>query len=260
MIDQNTKLLGVVGQNISYTLSPAIHNFSFSNLEINAVYLSFDIKEDKFRRAVDGLVEVAKGLNFTIPYKEKVIELLDEVDKASEMLGAVNTTMGRKGYNTDFLAVKSLVQEKVNSLDEKVCLIYGAGGASRAAAFALAELGCSLEIINRSKERAEEVADRVRSYGYEAKVVEECREAYVTVNTTPDWEKVPCNGSKLSIEFVYKPLETTLIRASRNLGIDVINGIQILVRQAMEAEKIWFNSSLPDEKVLEYLYARKLIW
>ncbi len=260
MIDQRTKLLGVVGQNISYTLSPAIHNFSFSSLNINGVYLSFDIKEDKFRKAVDGLLEVSLGLNFTIPYKEKVMELLDEIDNQAERVGAVNTTLMRKGFNTDFLAVKSLVEEKLGTLREKECLVYGAGGAARAASFALAELGCSIMIVNRTKDRAEDLMDRIRSYGYDAKVVDSCNVADVTVNTTPDWEKFPCNESKLVIEFVYKPAETTLIKSAKNLGIEYIDGLQILVRQAMEAEKLWFNNSLPDKKVLEYLYARKLVW
>ncbi len=260
MIDQQTKLLGVVGENIGYTLSPAIHNFSFSSMNINAVYLSFDIKEDKFRKAIEGLLEVSLGLNFTIPYKERVIELLDGIDDKAEKLGAVNTTVGRKGYNTDFEAVKSLVSEKVETLEGKRCLVYGAGGAARAASFALAELGCTILLINRTKERAEELADRIRGYGYDAKTIEECHEADVTVNTTPDPEKIPCRGSKLAVEFVYKPVETTLIKSAKSLGMDSVNGIQILVRQALYAERLWFNNSIPDMKVLEYLYARKLVW
>ncbi|BBG24250.1 shikimate dehydrogenase family protein [Sulfuracidifex tepidarius] len=260
MIDQQTKLLGVVGQNIGYTLSPAIHNFSFSSININAVYLSFDIKEDKFKKAIDGLLEVSLGLNFTIPYKERIIEFLDSIDDRAEKLGAVNTTVGRRGFNTDFEAVKTLVKERIDSLEGRKCLIYGAGGAARAASFALAELGCTILLVNRTKERAEELADRIRGYGYEAKVTEDCHEADVTVNTTPDPEKLPCHGSKLVIEFVYRPVETTLIKSAKSLGIDSINGIQILVRQALYAERLWFNNSVPDMKVLEYLYARKLVW
>lgn len=66
--------------------------------------------------------------------------------------------------------------------------------------------------------------------------------------------------ANLVIDFVYKPVETDLIKIARNNNISFINGLEILVRQAMEAEKIWFNKSVPDEKIIEYLYARKLVW
>lgn len=83
-INYDTKIFGVIGKDIKYTLSPYIHNFSFNLLGINAVYLVFDLSEEKFNKAINSLLEIAEGLNVTIPYKEKVIAHLNGMDEISK--------------------------------------------------------------------------------------------------------------------------------------------------------------------------------
>jgi shikimate dehydrogenase len=100
-INASTKLYGLVGMEISYSLSPAIHNYVFDLLEDNSVYLAFSISEDRFEVAFKGLLEVSSGLNVTIPYKEKVIKYLRKLDPIAERVGAVNTIYMNRGYNTD---------------------------------------------------------------------------------------------------------------------------------------------------------------
>ncbi|BFH72672.1 shikimate dehydrogenase [Sulfurisphaera javensis] len=257
-INYNTKLLGVVGENIPYTLSPAIHNFSFQSLGINAVYLAFDIKKKDFDQIFRGLVKITYGLNVTIPYKEDAMKYVEQTD-IIKRIGALNTIFEGKGYNTDYLAIKSLVSERVDSFN--TCTIFGAGGASRAAIFALADLGCSISIINRTKEKAEKLANELEEKGIKIKINSYCN-ADIIVNSTPNSDFVPdeCINGKLVIDFVYKPVVTSLIKKAQSKGIKTINGLEILVRQAMEAEKIWFGKSLEDEEVVKYLYARKLVW
>ncbi|BFI76198.1 shikimate dehydrogenase family protein [Sulfurisphaera ohwakuensis] len=257
-INYDTKLLGVVGENISYTLSPAIHNYSFQELGINAVYLAFDIKSDEFKEIFPGLVKIAYGLNITIPYKEIAIKYV-EAQSEAKRIGAINTIFNGKGYNTDYIAIKSLVQERIDKFE--TCTIFGAGGAARAAIFALHDLGCSINVINRSKEKAEKLIEEMRDKNIEIKIRYNCK-SDIIVNSTPNPDFVPdeCVNSKLVIDFVYKPVITSLIKRAQNKNIKTINGIEILVRQAMEAEKIWFGKSLKDEEVVNYLYARKLIW
>lgn len=262
-VDALTKLFGVVGQNIPYTLSPAIHNYIFRRMGFNAVYLAFDVSERRFVNVFKALLEVGGGFNITIPYKERVIDLLDDVDSIVEIVGAVNTVHKGKGYNTDYTAVKTLIKKTINGLGGDLCYIYGAGGAARAVAFALGELDCRIVIVNRSRDRAEKLVYDLQKFGVDAKIGTICRtRASAVVNATPLPSIVPdaCLNAELVIEFVYKPVETDLVRRARRRGIKVIDGLSILVRQALEAQKIWTGISIPDEEVVGYLYARKLVW
>lgn len=262
-IDATTKLFGIIGQDISYTLSPAIHNYIFRKINYNAIYLVFDIPENKFDIVFRGLLEVGEGYNITIPYKERVLEFLDEVDEVAKYIGAINTIHRSKGFNTDYTAVKTIVKNIINSLSKSICYVYGAGGAARAASFALGELGCTIILINRTRDRAEKLKQDLQRFGIDTAIDNECRsKSNVIVNATPVPWSIPetCLNTELIIEFVYRPIETDLVKRAKARGIKVIDGISILVRQALEAQKIWTKAELSDEEVIGYLYARKLIW
>ncbi len=259
-IDYNTKLLGVLGEKISYTLSPAIHNFVFHKLGINAVYLAFDVSSDKFEETIRGLINLAYGFNVTIPYKERVMNYLIGLSEEARRVGAVNTVKEGFGYNTDYSAVKGLVSEVLDS--PRVCTVFGAGGASRAVVMALADLGCEVHIINRTLKRAEELALWVVEKGGRAKASQSCPERQdLVANATPNPDFVPdyCIKGTVALEMVYKPLRTSLVARAEKAGMKVINGLQVLVRQALEADRIWFGKSLSDEEVLNYLSGRELV-
>mgnify|MGYP001772516966 CR=1 FL=1 len=258
-INYYTKLLGVVGENIPYTLSPAIHNYVFQKLGINAVYLAFDIKKEKFNETFPGLLNVSYGLNITIPYKEEVMKYV-RAEKEAKLVGAVNTIFEGKGFNTDYLALNTLIKEKLDG-EIKTCTVFGAGGASKAVIFSLLNFGCEVYVINRSKERAERLREEILQKGYKIEIADSCPKSDVIVNATPNPDFVPdsCVGGKLVIDFVYKPVKTSLITRAERKGIKTINGIEILVEQALEADKIWFGKRLDREEVVRYLYARELI-
>ncbi|MEM0005620.1 MAG: shikimate dehydrogenase [Ignisphaera sp.] len=262
-INANTKLFGLVGHNISYTLSPAIHNYIFQETGYNAIYLAFDIPEEKFGRDIYTIIDLCEGINITIPYKEKVIEFLNDIDHNSERIGAVNTIHRGRGYNTDYIAIKSLVNEKMGSIAGMICYIYGAGGAAKASAVALGDLGCKLFIVNRSVERAVELVRRLGRLGYEAYVGNTCTDSVdIVVNATPNPSYVhdSCLTAKLVVELVYTPVETILVRKAKNRGVKIVNGIEVLVRQAIESQKIWNGIYFPEDRVIGYLYGRKFIW
>ncbi len=257
-IDYSTKLLGIIGKNIHYTLSPAIHNYSFQKMGINAVYLAFDFDESKFERLISSLLELGNGFNVTIPYKEKIINYIDKLEPATEKIGAVNTIKGKRGYNTDYLALKSILNE-IGYFDS---IIFGSGGAAKAISFAIAEEGFKVYIYDRKKEKGEKLAEYIKSRGYEAKVVEECSIEYgIVANATPDPSFIPehCIKGNVAIDFVYTPVITTFLDKAKKNGMEVVNGLKILVRQALEAQKIWFGKTVNEEEVVNFLYARKLV-
>lgn len=266
VIDAKTELYGLVGSGISYTLSPIIHNFIFEKIAHNAIYYPFDVPEEKFERIINVLLELCKGLNVTIPYKERVVKYLHSIDTTAEKVGAVNTVFGWRGYNTDYIAVKKLTSKFKNLVTDSVCYIFGAGGAAKAVAIALSELGCdTIVVINRTPERALKMVHLLRAKGFNAQVGNancSTRE-FIVVNATPNPDFVPDDCAKnagLVIDLVYRPVETSLVKRAMAKGVNVINGLEILVTQAVEAQRIWLGIEFPEEEVIRYLYAGKFIW
>ncbi len=247
----------IIGKNISYSLSPRIHNFIFERTGYKAAYLKFDLSEEKFSRVINSLLEFCNGMNITIPYKERILGYLEGLSDEAQRIGAVNTVKNKVGYNTDFLAMKQLALEKFGNLFGTRALIIGAGGAAKAAAFALGDLGCKLIVSNRSKERAVELVERLCKEGIDAvsfdfNLLYQIR-CDLVVNAIP----VPLNEEltrgKLVIDFFYKDTETSI------MNDHTISGIEILVRQALLAQQIWQDRKLVEyeKEVLEYINAGK---
>jgi len=265
-IDSGTELYGLIGSGIAYTLSPAIHNYVFEKLNRNAIYYPFDIPVEKFEKTVGALLEICKGLNVTIPYKEVVIPYLSSLDETAEKVGAVNTVDRLKGYNTDYIALRKLASRYRDLIENSTCYIFGAGGAAKAVAIALGELGCrEIVVVNRTQRRAINMVQKLRNMGFNAEVGDRDYEKRcdVVVNATPNPDFVPdtcVEKSRLAIELVYRPIETSLIRRALKAGAKIVNGLEILVAQALETQKIWFGVEYPIDDVLRYLYARKLVW
>ena len=185
MIDYSTKLLGLIGEKINYTISPQIHNLFYQLEGINAVYLVFDIKRKKVSNIFHVLIEITHGLNMGIPYKVFLSRQLP-LSKEAEVSGAINTVFKSKGFNTDYLAFKSLVNEKIDKVSN--CLVFGAGGAARASIYALSELGCDVFVINLFKEEVLELESHFSKFDIKVKHVNSRVNLNydVLVNATPD--------------------------------------------------------------------------
>ncbi|MBI3291998.1 MAG: shikimate dehydrogenase, partial [Elusimicrobia bacterium] len=158
-IHGSTQLTGIIGNPVTHTLSPAMHNAAYQFLELPWVYVPFLVKPADLAKAVIGLQAVnVVGVNVTLPHKEAVLEFVDVLDPLAKQIGAVNTIHfhngKRYGYNTDAVGfLESLTREgRFNPRGKKVVLL-GAGGAARAVAAALAQAGMRrLVVVNRNKE------------------------------------------------------------------------------------------------------------
>jgi shikimate dehydrogenase len=144
-INGKTKIIGVIGKNIKNSLSPLFHNQIILKHSLNFCYLPFQVAETDLSKAIQGIKALnIRGANITFPYKEKVIEFLDEVEESARRIGAVNTIVNNKGfltgYNTDVIGFKKSLQEDGKFvIKEKKAVILGAGGAARAVVYALLE-------------------------------------------------------------------------------------------------------------------------
>ncbi len=268
--DAHTELYGIFGHPVRHSLSPAMHNAAFRHYGMNAVYLAFDVTD--LEKAVGGVRALGiKGLSVTIPHKEAIIPLLDAIDPVAERIGAVNTVVNRDGtllgYNTDWVgAVKAL--EEATPLMGKRVVVLGAGGSARAVCMGLKEAGAGIHIANRTVEKARDLA-ALCSASWSGLDELDGIQAYILVNTTsvgmrPHEEGIPIDPQLLNrysvvMDLVYSPLETRLLREARDRGAIVINGLRMLLLQALAQFELWTGRLAPVdvmEKALETLKAK----
>jgi shikimate dehydrogenase len=158
------KIVGILGYPIEHSLSPKMHNAVFEKLNMDYIYLAFEIKENYLKSAVSGIKALnIKGVNVTLPYKERIVEYVDELSKEAQVLSAINTIVNKnnklKGYNTDVVGFCKSLQRFNIDLTNKTVLLIGAGGAAKALTYALTTYYKlkKLIIANRTYSRAEEL-------------------------------------------------------------------------------------------------------
>lgn len=262
-INASTKLIGLLGQPVSQSFSPNIHNYLSQKYKKNNVYMCFEIDRNNLQNATQSIRAFnMKGCNVTIPYKVDIIPYLDKVDTNAELIGAVNTikNINNKliGYNTDGLGfVKSLTDEGYDLKDKKV-IILGAGGACRSIVVELANKQVSyIEIRNRSEENAKNICDLINSnfltksdYNIDPIKENDLKEFDILINTTPiGMESNECpidiniNPPKnlLVCDIVYKPHETVLLSWAKKNNLNIVYGINMLINQGLLAYEIWEN-------------------
>ncbi len=242
---------GLIGERLGHSYSKYIHE--------RMVACNYDLiplnKDDFhiFMRSKD-----FAGLNVTIPYKEKVIPYLDEIDILAQEIGAVNTIVNHKGrlvgYNTDFYGMLYLFQSNGIKVDNKKCLILGNGGTSKTAQAVLNKLGArNILIVSRSPEGENQI-----SYN---ECYEKHYDAQIIVNTTPVGMYPNIDASPLDltsftlctavIDVIFNPIETKLTKQGKSLGILAVTGLPMLVAQAKQAEEHFRAISLKDSIIDE---------
>ena len=263
MISGATRLAAVIGSPVHHSLSPALHNAGFAATGADWVYAAFEVAAGCAGGALDAMrVLGLGGLSVTMPHKEDVARLVDELDPAAAVLCSVNTVLpigdGRlRGYSTDGAGfVASLLANDVDVADRTVCVL-GAGGAARAIVDALARAGAaSITVINRSRDRAEAAASLAAGVGVVGRQQDVAR-CDVVVNATSigmGSRDMPCDPSMLRrdqvvADIVYHPRDTALLEAGRAVGAKTVEGLGMLVHQAVVQQQLWTGAS-PDPAVL----------
>jgi len=271
MINATTRLCGVIGDPVSHTLSPAMHNAAMASLGLDYAYLAFQVKSVELFAAIQGMKALGlRGLNVTIPHKVAVVQFLDELDPMAADIGAVNTIVndeGRlKGYNTDaggFL--QSLRAAGFNPQSKRIVLL-GAGGAARAIGFSLAQSGSYITVFNREIELEQAVLlaqnlsrvakSKVSAFALDATNLKDTLQgADLLVNATsigmnPNAGETPVPPDLLKqdltvFDVVYSPLGTRLLLDARKQGCNAISGLEMLVRQGALSFELWTGQTAP---------------
>ena len=272
-ISGKTKVCGVIGDPIEHTMSPVMHNTAFRELGLDYVYLAFRVKGEELAQAIDGMRALGiSGLNVTIPHKVAVIPFLDELDPLAKKIGAVNTIVNDagflRGYNTDASGFLRALRDRGFEPGGKQVAMLGAGGASRAISFVLAESGANLVILNRWQELdwAEELARQINdTFKKEVKALESDEanlkaaldRADIVVNATsvgmsPHIDESPVPARLLRpdlavFDIVYNPLKTRLATEAARAGAETVMGLDMLVWQGALSFEMWTGKEAPVE-------------
>lgn len=265
--------LGLIGMPLKGSKSPDIHQMSF---ELNGIYGQYDLFEtEDLASQFNWLMNNGYlGVNVTIPYKEAVIKYLNDLDDSARAMGAVNTIRfedGKSiGFNTDgsgFLTSLSLSGHEVKG---KSILVIGSGGASRGICYALLQSGVEkIWLTNRTCSKSETLVASFKNispkWQIEAVTLQQAEQLNpdIVVNTTsvgmtPHIEEMPMNPGIFSVntlicDIVYKPHETTFLKTAIQHGQTVVYGLDMLICQALLAEKIWFDDAIDLPKTLNLL-------
>lgn len=259
--------LAVIGNPISHSSSPVLHNFWLKKYGIDAEYEAIHIEKDNLKAEFQKLMEKGyTGLNVTVPFKEQVMKLCDEIDFNVKIIGAVNTVHLTeegiiKGYNTDHSGFYKNISSGLSSgedLSNKKAFIIGCGGASRAVVYSLLKNNTDkIFISNRTKEKADILKSEISKYMPEADIDvilwEEkdlyLKESDIIINTTSLGMKskqdldIPMDNIKktaLFTDIVYTPLETLFLRKASTQGNRTVDGLGMFLYQAAYSFEIWF--------------------
>lgn len=280
-----TKLTGLLGSPVAHSKSPMMHNESFRKLGLDFVYLAFDVKEDGLETAVEGLkVLGVRGWNVTMPDKNKMCDLADQLSTASRISHSVNTIVNENGtlvgYTTDGVGFMRAVQEERQEIIGKKMVVIGAGGAAaaivvQAALDGVAEIsvfnrkGSSFERMEHIMEELEQVTDcKLAIYDFHDKdrMRQELAESVILVNATsvgmaPDTEASVITDPSMFhsglfvYDVIYNPQETKLMRQAKDAGCKAAGGLSMLLYQGAESFKLWTGKEMPVEIIKEKYFS-----
>ncbi len=266
----------IIGHPVAHSLSPLMHNTAFEAMGLDCRYEAIDVEPDDLAGAIlDLRKREFSGFNVTLPHKQAVIKLLDEVEPEAEAIGAVNTiarTGDRlKGLNTDLLGFLESLSPFKSRIEGAKILILGAGGAARAVLYGLLRhhQPASVTVLNRSLEKAEEAAGAFVNVRPETRISSESLfvenlqktidDADVIINTTSVGMKPYSNASPLEdakfkktqfvMDCVYVPIETKLMKMALNSGATVLGGLDLLLHQGSASFRLWTGQAMPFDTV-----------
>lgn len=275
MIQGSTKIYGVIGDPIEHTMSPLMHNFYAAQTGLNMAYVPFRVSAGQIGAAIAGAHALnISGLNVTVPHKQNVMPHLVELDETARVIGAVNTLVwqehGYKGYNTDAPGLLRSLKEAQIAIKDEHCIILGAGGAAKAAAYMLVKEGAkSVYVINRSVARAAALCEEINRLFDTAIMRPVALDQYMTipaerylaiqatnVGMHPDIGGMLIRDTAFyerihtGVDIIYTPENTAFMKAVAAAGGKVLNGLAMLLYQGIEAFYLWNPGIVLDQDII----------
>lgn len=275
-IGPETARFAVLGQSLPHTWSPYIHNSLFDAAGLDAVYLPVTVPPERLGSVTDVFRSCFSGFNVTIPYKEKILPFLDDVDEAARVCGAVNTVEIRNGrmigHITDGLGMLRAIEEKGVETHQADVLILGGGGAARVAGYAFLSRGGRVTFAVRDTQKGDALAHALAKTQQDGlrrlsvRPLADCAEAHdILINCTPvgmypHVDACPVSADVMArcravFDAVYNPRETRLLALAKQNGLPTIEGLGMLFYQAVEAQKFWFGDRVASKTEQSRIYS-----
>lgn len=240
------KLYGLIGHPLKHSFSAQMFNSKFQYEQLDCRYRNFDLKSlDELKPLMENLPELS-GFNVTVPYKEAIIPILDEIDPLAKEIGAVNTVKisdGKlKGYNTDAYGFECLLNAALKGKSIEHALVLGTGGASKAVQYVLRQKQIPFSLVSRSADKGD--------YNYDTLSDEVLRQSHLIINTTPvgmyphvdDFPEIHYHvlgKHHILIDLIYNPKDTAFMVLGKDWGAKAYNGMTMLEAQAQRAWEIF---------------------
>ena len=249
-IDRETMICGLVGMPVMHSVSPHMHNAAFASAGLNGVYLPLEVRdvESFLKRMIHPKTREldwnVRGLSITAPHKSSVMGLLDWIEPDAQEIGAVNTVVveghGLHGYNTDVHGLIEPLRERLGSLKALRVAVIGAGGAARAAVWALRRDGAGVTVFARNPIKGGLLAEAFGA-SCEALSGASFRGYDVVINATPECPATSeqLAGAGVGYDLIYNPIETGFLREARAAGCQTLGGLAMLVAQARLQFELW---------------------
>lgn len=276
MVNGKTKIYNVIGNPIDHTISPQIHNTLNRVLKINSIYVPVKIEKENLNTAIKGFISSGiSGFNVTVPYKKDIIDFLYKMDNTAKYIGAVNTVKNINGklygYNTDADGfIKSLkIETELDDLSMKKVIIFGSGGTSMAVITGLIKEGVKdISLINRTYEKAERLMRKfnliydkkiINAYSLKDEIKNKLTfDSDIIINTTSvgmtpnTMESIIENRNsfkkgQIVYDVIYTPSQSRFLGFAKSQGCKTINGLGMLIYQAISAYEIWNDIKISDK-------------
>lgn len=260
LLTRATRVYGVIGSPIAHSLSPLLHNTAFAARHINAVYLPFLVHQLRdFLQAIPDFG--VRGFSVTLPHKQSILKHLNECEPLAAQINAVNTVTVQRdgslyGCNTDYVGVLRALQKKFHIKGARI-LVFGAGGAARAAAFALARAGAMVGICARRERAAKELARAVTGEVVPRRALRtEFFDAILNatpIGMHPHEGISPLSAGELQcgivMDLIYRPERTKLLKIAAQKGIATVSGVDMFLAQGLAQWEIWTGKRAPEAAV-----------
>jgi len=264
------KIYGIIGYPVKHSFSPAMHNAAFKVLNLDAEYELFEIKPEELPAFLNSLKDKEIfGLNVTVPHKEKALLSveLDEKNSHLKKIGAINTILRKngkiKGFNTDIEGFRKHLKENLDPAHKRVAIL-GAGGASRAVSFVLAEAGAAeIALYDIDKLKSDNITQMIKELFPVFNIYPvgdlgqlNLKNKNLLINATPlglkDDDPFPIEENYLHkdlfvYDLIYNPTQTKLLKLAKNIGAKTSNGLGMLLYQGMASFEIWTQKPAPKE-------------
>lgn len=255
----STNIYGLIGEKLGHSYSSDIHKLIMEKTGIKGIYNLFEIPKEKLHQAVDtfGVIK-CRGLNVTIPYKVDVMEDLCEVSPEAKKIGAVNTLKftpkGIMGFNTDYIGFGKMLKKFDVEVQGKICMVLGSGGAAKAVIQYLKDNAAKkIYIVSRNPEKIHDDYRDFETINYKelenksGDVIINCtpKGMYPKVDETPIDKSIVAKYSA-AVDLIYNPVETLFLKHAEAAGVKAVNGLYMLVSQAVSSEEIWNDISVDD--------------